>query len=789
MTNHWNDFQHTDVFLAIGCNPAENHPIGMRWILKAKAKGAKLISVDPRYTRTSVQSDVYASLRSGTDIAFLGGMVSYILEKELYQKEYVMNYTNSSFLVNEQFSFDDGLFNAYDEEHRSYDQSKWGFQLDETGAVKKDPTLQDPRCVLQIMKKHFSRYDIDTVCKTTGTPKDHYLQVLETYCATGKENKAGSILYALGMTHHTVGSQNVRLMGIVQLLLGNVGIAGGGLNALRGESNVQGATDFGVLYDKTNGYMEVPLSSDATWQAFIDRITPKTGYFSNKPKFYTSQQKSFYGDNATPENQFGYEFLPKLTPKKDYSHMRIFETMAKKQMEGLFLWGENPVVAGPDSSREHGSLANLKWLVVVDPFETESAAFWKEEAGKKPADIQTEVFFLPAAVCYEKEGSLSNSGRWMQYRWKAIEPKGNAKADLEILHNLASRLKKAYASETTPAAKQLQALTWDYGTGEIPDIDKVCREINGFDLKTGKLLDGFGAMLADGTTSGGNWIYTGFYTEKDGNKSKRRDNKDVGDMGTFLNWSYAWPSNRRVLYNRASCDLNGKPYNPDRVLIKWDAAKNEWNGADIPDFLKAVSPEQADGAGKRPFIMSPSGVGNLFANMKDGPLPEHYEPWESPISNNFSSIQLDPAVVLPSEEYNLKGDVKDFPFVATSYGLTEHWKSGSMTRNQKWLSEIAPYMFIEISEELSKEKGIANGDTVIVSSARGEIECYALVTKRLKPFTINGGTVHQVGMPMNYGFKGYARGAIANTLTPHIGDVSTSNPEYKAFLCNVRRAK
>ena len=443
---------------------------------------------------------------------------------------------------------------------RKYDKTKWGFKKDENDKVLKDPTLQDPRCVFQLLKKHYSRYDIDTVCGTTGTDKETYIEICKTYGSTGEVGRAGTILYAMGGTQHTTGSQNIRIYAMLQLLLGNIGIAGGGVNALRGESNVQGSTDFGLLYHNVPGYMDVPTTAegDLTYKGFLERITPKSGYKTNHPKFFTSMLKSFYGDNATKENEFGYHFLPKIVKGKNYSFMNLFDAMYRKELEGLIMFGSNPVVGGPNSFKAQESLANLKWMVAIDLFETETSAFWQKEAGGDPSSIQTEVIFLPACSSYEKEGSVTNSGRWMQYRWQAIKPKGESKADLEIVHMLARRLKELYKNESTPAAKQMNALYWNYGEHDHPDIDLVCRDINGYDWKTKKQVKGFGELKDDGSTTSGCWIYSGFYPEND-NLAKRRDNTNEG-MSSFLNWSFAWPANRRIIYNRASADLTGKPW-------------------------------------------------------------------------------------------------------------------------------------------------------------------------------------------------------------------------------------
>lgn len=786
MTNHWNDLQYADVLMVIGANPAENHPISFRWISKAIEKGGKLISVDPRYTRTSQMSNVYAQLRSGTDIAFIGGMINYVLENELYHKEYVINYTNAANILADTYSFEDGMFSGYDEKTRKYDKTQWSFKKDAEDKVVKDLTLQDPMSVFQQLKKHYSRYDIDTVCGVTGTDKNTYLDICKTFASTGEVGKAGTILYAMGTTQHTVGSQNIRLYAMLQLLLGNIGVQGGGVNALRGESNVQGSTDFGLLYHNVPGYMEVPTTSegDQTYEGFLGRITPKSGFKVNFPKFYTSMLKSFYGDNATKENEFGYHFMPKIQDGKNYSFMRLFDAMHRKELDGLILFGSNPVVGGPNSSKEQAAMKNLKWMVAVDLFETETSAFWQKEAGGDPASIQTEVIFLPACASFEKEGSVTNSGRWMQYRWQGIKPKGEAKADLEIVHMLARKLKDMYKNESTPAAKQINALYWEYGDSDHPDIDLVCREINGYDWATKKQVKAFADLKDDGSTTAGCWIYTGFYPEE-GNRAKNRDNTNEG-MSNFLGWSFAWPANRRVLYNRASADLNGKPWSQDRVGIYWDAAQAKWVGNDIPDFAVAKGPD--DPTFNDPFLMQGDGKGAIFAMMNEGPFPEHYEPFENPMDNSFSSVKLNPAVQFGEEAMNAQGDFSKFPIVATTYRLSEHWQSGIMTRNVPWLAELFNYMFVEISEELAKEKGIKEKDKIIVSSARGEIEAYAMITKRFKPYKLKDKTVHHIGMPWHFGYKGIATGATANRLTPHIGDPNSHIPEYKAFLCDVRRA-
>ncbi|MDF2946675.1 MAG: formate dehydrogenase subunit alpha [Bacillales bacterium] len=770
----------------MGGNPAENHPISFKYLLKAKQNGGKIVSVDPRFTRSSSQADVYAPLRSGTDIAFLGGMINYAIQNDMIHKDYVVSYTNASFIVEDTFSYEDGLFSGYDAEKRKYDQKQWKYKTDAEGKTVVDKTLQNPRCVYQLMKKHFERYTVEKVCEVTGTPQDKYIEVAKTFCATADPKKAGTIMYAMGTTQHTVGTQNVRSFAILQLLLGNIGVPGGGVQALRGESNVQGSTDFGLLFGNLTGYIEVPqaVAEQASLEKFLGVVTPKLGYWVNKPKFLVSFLKAMYGKSATKDNEFGFQFLPKIDPK-DYSHIALFENMYAGNLDGAFLWGTNPVVGGPNALVEKQALGKLKWMVAVDLWETESSSFWQKEAGSNPEDIQTEVFFLPACSSYEKEGTVSNSGRWMQYRWQAIKPKGDSKADLEIVHMLARRLKEAYKGSTKPEDKPFQAMTWEFGEHDHPDIDLVAKEINGYDTVTGKLVAKFPDLKDDGTTSSGNWIYCGFYPEEGKNLSQRRDNKDTG-MSNFLNWSFSWPVNRRILYNRASCDPSGKPYNEKNAIIWWDESAKAWGGYDVPDFNKLLAP--SDEGGATAFMMTGTTKGNLFAPRNEGPFPEHYEPFESPVQNAFSSQQINPAIKIWDGDHNPRGNSEKFPIVATTYRMSEHWQSGAMTRNTPWLAELVPHMLIEISEELAKDKGIKDKDKVKISSARGEIEAYAVVTKRFKPYTILGKTVHQIGMIWHFGYKGIVTGASANNLTPHIGDANTNIPEYKAFLCDVRRA-
>ena len=796
MTNHWIDVGNTDCVLAIASNPAENHPASFGWIMEAKAKGAKLISVDPRFTRTSAKADIYAAIRSGTDIAFTGGMIKYVLEDiernpGNYNMVYVREYTNASFLINPDFKGPadlDGLFSGYNPGDRSYDKSTWQYQVDANNVPLKDKTLKDPNCVFQILKKHFARYGVDIVSKITGVKPDTFLEICRTFSATGKPGKSGSLMYAMGATQSTHGVQNIRSYAILQLLLGNIGISGGGINALRGESNVQGSTDHCLLAHILPGYLQQPTNKDETLEKLLSRVTPTSAdpnsanWWQNTPKYMVSLLKSWYGNAASPENDFGYHYLPKTSkPYTEYSYMALFEAMYAGAIQGLMCWGQNPAVSGPNSNMERKALENLDWLVAVDLWETETAGFWKRP-GVNPADIKTEVFLLPAAASYEKAGSVTNSGRWMQWRYKTINPPGDAEADLWMINNLMLKLKELYAAEGGPNAEAIVNLTWNYGDPADPEV--VAREINGYDLTTGKLLSSFGSLKADGTTTAGNWLYCGSFTEE-GNMAARRDlTPDPFNIGMYPGWAWCWPLNRRIIYNRASVDLDGIPWDREHPVIWWQDGK--WVG-DVPDGgwpPIAVDPVNT----KYPFIMQPEGYARIFGMGRvDGPLPEHYEPWESPVRNMMSGTQCSPAFKIWDSEMDLKGDPEQFPIVATTVRVVEHWQAGQMTRNLPLLVELQPEMFVELSEELAAEKSIVNGGRIAVSTARGRLEAVALVTKRLKPFRINGKVVHEIAMPWHWGYTGLSTGDSANVLTPHVGDANTMIPEFKAFLCNVEK--
>jgi len=802
MTNHWNDIANSDCIIAIGSNPAENHPAAFGHITEAKERGAKLISIDPRFTRTSSKADIYSPMRSGTDIAFIDGMIKYVLDDidrnpGNYNMTYIKEYTNAPYLINPDFKGPadlEGLFSGYagnynetDGKKRKYDKSSWQFELDEKGIPKRDLSLKDPNCVFQIMRKHFARYTPEMVSNTTGAPVDTFQLICQTYAATGQVGKSGTILYAMGTTQHTYGAQNIRSYCILQLLLGNIGVAGGGINAMRGESNVQGSTDHCLLFHILPGYLKVPVNSDNSLDKYLERVTPKSNdpksanWWQHTPKYVVSLLKAWYGNAATKANEFGFHYLPKIEAGKNYSHISLFEAMYAGVIKGLMCWGQNPAVGGPNANLERLALEKLDWLLVTDIWQTETANFWKRP-GANPADIKTEVFLLPALNSFEKEGSVTNSGRWSQWRYKAADGPGAAQEDLWMLDWLARKLRELYLNEGGPNAEAITQLAWNYGA-DHPDVHAVAKEINGYDLSTGKLLPSFGKLKDDGTTTSGNWLYCASYTE-DGNMAARRDpTPGPFNIGLFPKWSWCWPVNRRIIYNRASVDLNGEPWDKEQPVIWWKGDK--WVG-DVPDGgwpPMAVDPEKT----KYPFIMKPEGHARFFGpGMAEGPLPEHYEPWESPIPNPLSKQQSNPAFKIwrPEEQ----GTPDKYPIVCSTYRLCEHWQGGQMTRNMPWLIEMMPEPFVEMSEELAAEKDIANGEKVIVESTRGQVHLKAVVTKRFKPFQLNGTAVHQVGIPWHWGFTGLSTGDSANKLTPHVGDANTMIPEYKAFLVNVRKA-
>ena len=809
MTNHWVDIKNADVVLIMGGNAAEAHPCGFKWVTEAKAHNkAKLVVVDPRFTRSAAMADLYAPVRPGTDIAFLGGVINYLLTRDKIQKEYVKAFTNASFVVQEDYKFTDGIFSGYDEAKRRYDSSTWSYEKDKSGFAVVDETLQHPRCVFQILKTHYARYSPEMVSKICGTPESLFLAVSEAIASTAAPNRAMTIMYALGWTQHSTGSQMIRAAAILQLLLGNIGISGGGMNALRGHSNIQGLTDLGLLSNALPGYFNLPSQNEQSFDDFAKARTLKPlrpnqmSYWQNFPKFYVSLMKAWYGKAATKENNWAFDYLPKID--KLYDVLQTFELMSQGKMNGYICQGFNPVGSFPNKAKIVGALSKLKFLVIIDPLATETSEFWRNFGPYNdvdPSQIATEVLRLPSTCFAEEDGSLTNSSRWLQWHWKGAEPPGEARGDPEIIAQVFVRIRDLYVKQSGAFSDPILNLTWPYKIPEIPSPEELAMEYNGKALadvtdpkdpnkvlvKAGELLPSFGLLRDDGTTACGCWIYSGAWTQA-GNQMARRDNSDPYGDGQTLNWAWAWPVNRRILYNRASSDPAGKPWDPKRKLVFWSG--KSWVGADVPDMRPDAAPEEQIG----PFIMAPEGVAKLFApvGLADGPLPEHYEPFESPIGVNPMHpqnplAQNNPAARVFAADRKAFGTTKDFPYAATSYRLTEHFHY--WTKHVLSNAILQPQQFVEIGEELAREKGIVDGGKVRVRSHRGHIEAVAVVTKRIKALQCNGQTVHTVGLPNHWGFTGVAKkGYLVNTLTPFVGDANTQTPEFKSFLVTIEKA-
>ena len=835
-TNYTQDLANSDCVLIMGSNMAEAHPVGFRWPMMAKAKGAPLIHVDPRFSRTSALCDVFVGVRAGTDIAFLGGLIRHVLSEGKWFEEYVRAYTNASAIIEDGFQDTDelgGLFSGYDPVKDAYDPAAghWGYagtpatpdtegghaQMGGGDAGHKpptDPTLQHPRCVFQILKRHFERYTPEAVADVCGCTAAEVTRVAELMCANSGRERTSAIVYAVGWTHHTTGVQIIRAAGILQLLLGNVGRPGGGVMAMRGHSSIQGSTDVATLYDTLPGYLRQPTSQPEhdTLAGYLEQETLATGYWANLPAFVVSQLKAWYGDAATAANEYGFGWLPRVDA--DHSYLPTFDRMSRGELTGYFVFGQNPAGGGLNAGLQRAGLRNLDWLVVADWFETETAVFWKDDpTGPPAADIRTEVFFIPAASHTEKDGTLTNTQRLLQWHTKALDPVGDCRSDAWFVYQLGKRLKELYAGSTDPKDAPLLALTWDYepthphtlpdGTtsrieGE-PDVERILQEVNGRTVADGRLLPDFTHLKADGSTACGCWIYSGVFPEPGRNRAKDRKR---GDNPLSPDWGFAWPLNRRVMYNRASADPAGKPWSERKKLLWWDEAAERWDGDDVPDFEPTKPPTyrapvgalgMAAISGDTPFIMKTDGLGWLFApkGVKDGPLPAHYEPVESPAGNRFHPAHprapgvrhfpgpLNPLAVGPTAAY---------PVVACTFRLTEHYLSGPMSRFNSWLNELMPEMFVELSPELAAERGLVNGGWATVRSPRGSITCRALVTRRIPHLVVAGRSVHQVGLPFHWAFAGEVVGGNANDLTPLLAESNVSIHEGKVFACQVEAA-
>jgi formate dehydrogenase major subunit len=877
-TTFASDLRFSDSILIMGSNMAECHPVAFRWVIQAKTRPTNpcaVIHVDPRFTRTSAMADVYAPLRAGSDIVFLGALVKYVLDRhdemfralqgrqqvqwalhERFFHDYLLRYTNAPTLVNPDYKDTEdleGIFSGFTGDR--YDSASWRYDQEPaprhepTGHLssfaarvgqlaravpRQDPTLRSERCVFRILHRHFARYTEEMVEQVCGTPRDVFLQVARTIYQNAGPERTGALCYAVGWTQHTTGVQIIRTAAILQLLLGNIGRPGGGILALRGHATIQGSTDIATLYNIHPGYLNTPsaLRTHDTLNDYISAETSASSYWSNLPAFLVSQLKAWFGADATRENDFGYDWLPKIVG--DHSHMPIFVEMFKGNIKGFFAMGQNPAVGGQNASFQRQALAKLDWLVVRDLYETETASFWKDspevKAGTlKPEDIQTEVFFLPAAAVPESDGSFTNTQRLVQWHEKAVDPPEDCRSDIWFTVHLGLRLKKLYADSKELKDRPIQALVWDYidtdenrrvAIQDEPSARLVLKEINGYKveadnrLKDAVALAGFGELKDDGSTACGAWIYTGvFAPTKEEPLGHNHAANRKGDEWVAPGWGFSWPANRRILYNRCAADPQGEPWAKEsrlaretagpvrhRGYVYWDRQQQRWLGFDVPDFPLDKAPDtQANSKGigvachdgASPFLMKSDGKGWLFApnGLLDGPLPAHYEPMESPLENIvYPRRQSNPVALywrVPGNELAPLAS-SEFPHVLSTYRLTEHHLSGTMSRWLPWLSELMPELFCELSPEHAAQIGVGNTDWVQIRTPRGSIRAKALVTRRIRPFRLGRGRiVHHVGLPWHWGYKGISTGDVVNDLSALVGDPNVTIHEAKVFVCDV----
>ena len=828
------DLEHADAILIMGSSMAENHPVGFRWVIKARERGATVIHVDPRFTRTSAMSDMWVPLRAGSDIVFLGALVNHVLTNGLEFRDYVVPYTNAATIISHDFKDTDeldGLFSGWNETEGRYSPESWAYaggeqsglgvgheplegghgkdrsgEATDIGEPQRDPTLQHPRCVFQILKRHYARYTPALVEDVCGVQPEAFLRVADAFCRASGPDKTAAICYAVGWTQHSTGVQIIRTAAILQLLLGNIGRPGGGILALRGHASIQGSTDIPTLYDILPGYLPMPVFGvdTATLSDYLEKHRSNAGWWSNLPKFVVSLLKAWYGAQAERDNDYGFGWMPRISG--DHSHFGYWLQMADggTSLEGLFVMGQNPAVGAPNARLERRAMANLQWLVVRDMVETETASFWLDSPEVTRGEVATEqigteVFLFPAAAHAEKDGCFTNTQRLLQWHEKAVEAPGDARSEAWFVYHLGRRLKARAAGDRRPRNAGLNALTWDYPTSgphQEPDIDSVLREINGR-TADGRLVDGFRLLADDGSTACGCWIYSGVY---EGGRNRARERDAGGRYGH--GWGYAWPADRRILYNRASARPDGTPWSERKKLVWWDRDRGEWVGHDNPDFSRDKPPDyvpppdaQGDAAlrGDAPFVMHPDGVGWLWvaSGLKDGPLPAHYEPLESPVRNGVYAQQTNPAAdakVRGDNPYaDSPGDPR-YPHVLTTYRLTEHHTAGGMTRTLAHLAELQPELFAEISPELASQIGVRNRTMIVIATPRGEICARALVTPRIRPMVIHGRTLHQVGLPYHFGGRGLVTGDVVNDLVAISQEPNVKIMEAKALVCSVRPA-
>lgn len=846
-TNFQEDLANSDCIVIEGSNMAECHPVGFQWVSEAKARGAKVIHIDPRFTRTSAIADLHVPLRIGTDIAFLGGLIRYVLDNDLYFKEYVVAYTNAAALVSEQFvdSEDlDGLFSGFDPESNTYDEASWQYEPEEpphsgsddpAGAAeqdrkeqdpeikktdkaqaagsggppiaakpKRDETLQHPRSVFQVLKRHFDRYTPEMVAEVCGIEPEVFLQVARWVTENSGRERTTAWVYSVGWTQHSVGAQYIRTCSILQTLLGNIGRPGGGILALRGHASIQGSTDVPTLYNLLPGYLPMPHAlQHGSLDEYCADAAGKGGFWGNKRAYMTSLLKAWWGDAATPENDFAFDYLPKIDG--DHSSYRTIADMIKGKVSGYFLVGENPTVGHPNGRMNRFGLANLDWLVVRDLQMIESATFWKEspeiETGElAPETIGTEVFFVPAASHAEKEGTFTQTQRLLQWRHKAVEPPGDATSDLWFYFHLGRILRERLAGSTDPRDRPLLDLTWDYpthGPDQEPSADAILREINGTG-PDGRAVSGYLELKDNGSTSCGCWIYSGVYADEVNQAARRKPGREQGPVAA--EWGWAWPYNRRILYNRASADPDGKPWSERKKYVWWDEEAGRWTGLDNPDFEATKRPDYVPPEGARaqdaiggadPFVMQGDGKAWLFApaGVVDGPLPTHYEPAESVVENALYKQQANPTLERIEGPWNRENPPMSdvFPFQVTTYRLTEHHTAGGMSRTLPYLSELQPEFFVEVSPELAELRGLTNGEYATLVSSRTAIEAKVLVTERIRPIRLRDGqVVHQIGMPYHWSYSGLSTGDGANDLLGIVLDPNTHIQEDKVSTADIR---
>jgi formate dehydrogenase major subunit len=861
------DLQNSDCIVIEGSNFAEAHPVGFQWVMEARARGATMIHVDPRFSRTSALSDLFVPIRAGTDIAFLGGVIRHVLENGKWFHDYVVRYTNAPMIITDGYQDTEdlgGLFSGFEPQDRKYDFDTWQYSSgpvkaasgarDEesvqgneddpgddagqearshsttpgvrssgrgeshgsggaaisTAEPERDETLQDPRCVFQILRRHYARYTPQMISEVCGIPEDLFLRTCELITSNSGPDRTTAFAYAVGWTQHSVGVQYIRAASVLQLLLGNIGRPGGGIQALRGHASIQGSSDIPTLFNLLPGYLAMPHAEEhQSLNAFIEADRADKGYWANMRSYMVSLLKAWWGDTATADNDFCFDYLPRLTG--DHSTYQTVQEQIAGKCKGYFLMGENPAVGSANAKMQRLGMANLDWLVVRDFSLIESATWWQDgpeiETGEMTTEsIGTEVFFLPAAAHTEKSGTFTNTNRLLQWHDEAVEPDGDARSDLWFMYHLGRRIRAKLADSGDPRDRPVLDLTWDYpvhGSYDEPDADAVLREINGYG-PDGRLLPAYTKLKDDGSTSCGCWIYCGVFADDVNHAARRKAWTDQNWLGP--QWGWAWPADRRILYNRASADPDGNPWSERKALVWWDHESSQWTGHDVPDFVPDKAPsyvpaQDASGpealAGDDPFIMQADGKGWLFApsGLVDGPLPAHYEPQESVTANPLYSQQRNPARKVARHPDNLSAPAESdvYPFIVTTYRLTEHFTAGGMTRWTPYLAELQPEFFCEVSPELAAERGLEHNGWATIISARNAIEARVHVTSRMEPLRINGGqVVHQIGLPYHWGPNGLSTGDSANDLTQIALDPNVHIQEVKALtvdICPGRRPR